>query len=288
MSALLPETRRARFGFLCVLGAFALNMVFLVSSDGVGKLPWLVMYPLLWLAQRVAHLDPSAGFALNVLAGYWGRFILLMVVLAWGICGLRPRDVGLRRGQWREALVATVLMWGVAQVVFLVISLASTPRWVAPPSQGTLLAVSALTLKDLAGVALFEETFYRGLMLPQVYHLLSPRLNRHTLLVSMVLSQLFFALAHIPHYPMPLPLPLGLLFLWISGILFAWMWVRTGNLLIVVGWHGLSDYFPFPVVGISEATLNGVMFGVGLLFLAAWPWMREKFAPAGGSSVRGH
>ena len=283
MRHFLANTRRARWGLLCVLVAFGLNLVLITAGGVVGRLPWLVLYPLLWLARLLAQVDREAALALELLTGYWGRFVLLIGVLAWGICGLRPRDVGLQRGKWREALVATVAMWVFIQLVLVGIGWASGgplawhPLW----RQSTPLALGLSVVRYFLGVGLFEEVFYRGLMLPQFYHALRERQINHALPVAVLLSQTLFALSHIPHYALPLPLPLGLLVLWLESVLLAWLWLRTGNLLILVGWHGLAD-FPLPLLAAPENVLEGAAFVLIIVMLVGWPVVRRRLPGMGG------
>ncbi|WP_457631282.1 hypothetical protein, partial [Oceanithermus sp.] len=56
----------------------------------------------------------------------------------------------------------------------------------------------------------------------------------------------------------------------------AWMWLRTGNLFIAVGWHGLMD-FPIHLVTAPQNVPEGITFLVGVLLLAGWPWLRRRW-----------
>uniref|UniRef100_UPI00257AA639 CPBP family intramembrane glutamic endopeptidase n=1 Tax=Oceanithermus sp. TaxID=2268145 RepID=UPI00257AA639 len=87
---------------------------------------------------------------------------------------------------------------------------------------------------------------------------------------QVLVSQLFFALSHLPHYSLPFPVPVGLAVLWFTGVLLALMWLRTGNLLMAVGWHGLMD-LPYHLTAAPAGWPAGVTYLVGLLLLAVWP-----------------
>ena len=271
----LIETRRARYGLLCVLVAFALNIGFLISSLPIETLP---TYPLVRLARYFEPLDANLGAALHFLASTWGRLIWLVVILGWAICGLRAKDIGIRWSQWKEGVVVTLAMWvsieGVLAGSVLVLKqpLSWNPLW----HRLTPAAIVATIVYYFSGVALLEEVFYRGYMVPQIFHAIQEHFPKRSQVLAVLVSQVLFALSHIPHYSMPLPMPVGLGILWLSGVVLAWMWLRTGNLFIAVGWHGLMD-FPIHLVTAPQNVPEGITFLVGVLLLAGWPWLRRRW-----------
>ena len=275
----LIEAKRARYGLLCVLVAFAFNIGFLISSSPIETLP---AYPLVRLARYFDLLDANLGAALHFLASTWGRLIWLVVIFGWAICGLRARDMGIRWSQWKEGVVVTLVMWVVIEGVLAgsVWVLGRRLTWDPLWARLTPAAIVANVVYYFLGVALFEEVFYRGFMVPQFFHVFHERFPKWSRVMAVLTSQLLFALSHIPHYPMPFPKPVGLGILWLTGIVLAWMWLRTGNLFIVVGWHGLMD-FPLHLVKTPQNVPEGITYLVGvLLLLAGWPLVQKHLSQA--------
>ncbi len=274
----LIEARRARYGLLCVLVAFALNIGFLISSLPIETLP---TYPLVRLARYFEPLDANLGATLHFLASTWGRLIWLVVIFGWAICGLRAKDIGIRWGQWKEGVVVTLVMWVIIEGVLVgsVLVLKRPLSWHPLWNRLTPAAIAANVVYYFLGVALFEEVFYRGFMVPQFFHAFQERFPKRSQVMAVLTSQLLFALSHIPHYPMPLPMPVGLGILWLSGVVLAWMWLRTGNLFIVIGWHGLMD-FPIHLVAAPQNVPEGITFLVGVLLLAGWPFVKKHWLQA--------
>ena len=264
----LHGTRRARFGLACVAAALVLNYALLTSAGPLAALP---AWPLVRLAQQLEPADPNLAAMLHYLAATWGRLVWLVVGLGWAVCGLRARDLGLRWSGWKEALRATLALWAASEA-----TLAAASAWQGGLEWNPLFhrlspaATAAGAVYYVFGVALFEETFYRGLLVPQFFHFFRARFPGRAPALAVLVSQLFFAFSHLPHYSLPFPVLVGLAVLWFTGVLLALMWLRTGNLLMAVGWHGLMD-LPYHLTAAPAGWPEGVTYLVGLLLLAVWP-----------------
>ena len=91
-------------------------------------------------------------------------------------------------------------------------------------------------LGQLAGNALYEETFYRGFLIPAISRELG---NRPWFAV--MASGALFGLMHVPNY---LARDLSLLLLVpavLAGILFGAIYLRTNNLMLCIGLHALLN-----------------------------------------------
>jgi len=92
-----------------------------------------------------------------------------------------------------------------------------------------------------------------------------------------------FALYHIPvqlsNGVSPLQLPLALLPIWLIGLLLAVVYLRTGNLFLVVGLHALNDS---PTILFSPTFLSNDLLGLiivfvfALLLLLFWPLFTKR------------
>lgn len=212
-----------------------------------------------------------------------GLFQLGVLVggLVWLVGGIHPVHVGLDREDLSTGVSVTLAFWVVVQAVGLVVAGASgtvtlSPLWQAIGARGMLSNL----LAEVFGTAPMEESIYRGLFLTQGY-LLARRVvpDRRTSLVLAVLgSQVLFALAHVPARLVvgtQLGLPLGqdLLLTFVLGLIFALVYLRTGNLFVAMGVHVLSND---PTSLFLQQPTARVLVGLCVLvLLVGWPRLRR-------------
>jgi hypothetical protein len=134
-------------------------------------------------------------------------------------------------------------------------------------------------LGQLFGNALYEEILFRGCLLVQLALWLTPRPqrpDRRAVLLALVLSQLVFALQHIPNrlafaaWPDAAAAAGDLAMLLVAGLFFAGVFLRTGNLLVAVGVHALGNCPTLLWAG-PDWVHPAAMFVVTLLLLACGP-----------------
>lgn len=97
-----------------------------------------------------------------------------------------------------------------------------------------------------ASNAFYQENFYRGVLLRQLFwHKARVRSQRNALVLAVVSSQALFAL-------MPIDLLLGqraaswsvlahLLAVFCAGCMFAWLYLTTGRVVLVAAVHALAN-----------------------------------------------
>ncbi|MDX2163617.1 MAG: type II CAAX endopeptidase family protein [bacterium] len=178
--------------------------------------------------------------------------VILVAALIWlligRIGGLRPYDVGLIARDVPMGAAFGVGLWIAAQIIHAGFGLlyhgAITlhPRWDA--TSGALIG---WLLAQIFGSAVFEEIAYRGFLFPQLYLRLTRFADRpgQRLAWAILLSQMVFAFSHIPNRiylgmtPFEIGIDLVALFGW--GVLYTLIYLRTGNLFIVIGVHALGN-----------------------------------------------
>jgi len=209
----------------------------------------------------------------------------LLLVLGPG--GQRFPDFG-----WNPAVVASgflgalavfLLIEGVQVVVLLAkqTPIEVNPRWISQP-----LAAAGDWLGQILGNCLFEETAYRGILLGQIWVALGSRLSAHPrtrLALVFLLSQAIFAAIHIPvNFSRGAPLIL-LLGQFASGLIFAWLYWRTGNLWFTLWIHA---FFNKPAPPFVEVIPGGMIAGLGVLLglivWEIWLFLISKWGPKPG------
>jgi len=227
-----------RFIVLAVVGAFALitavNISYRVFRD----------------AKVAIYVNSDHLITPTLIGG--GLFFLVTLVGLVTIGKLRPRDLGWQRSKVGAGLVATVGVWAAFQLIELAAALASgaTPQlssaWTAA---GWATAVGTF-LGLILGIAPGEETFFRGFLLPQVRMKFAHIKTTSAVVLAVLVSQLLFALYHLPNLVMgnggkvgttaaDIAVQLGIDFL--TGVVYAALYLRTGNLFLVIGIHALQD-----------------------------------------------
>jgi membrane protease YdiL (CAAX protease family) len=250
------------------------------------SLPWS-WFVNLWFAPRGLYRPLShwsGGLLHPTLQVCLPALVLYLLLLRAG--GLRPRDVGWRAADLRAGVLATVALWLGCNAVALL----------APGGDGAhdgqeggpLLAVAGRLLGQLLGTALLEETLYRGFCLTQFLMSLRARGVRRQVAapVAAALSAVVFAIPHIPNrmfkgaYESAADVLADQAMLACSGVLLAWVYLRTRNLWWGVGLHALANcptlVVPWGWGGSPKAAV--AVLGLGLT--ALWPWLaRRRQAP---------
>lgn len=263
---LAPRLLSAPLLALVIVADFALT----AGAVGVFALGWLAP------VQRA-----TGGLIDETLIANLIIFAVVVVGIVFGLGKLRPRDVGLRTAQIGPAVVATILIWVWMQIAIGVWSLASghglsiDPTW----AKFGALAVLGNLLGQFFGNALYEETVWRGVTLPQFYRRCAKRwpakrdLSMAALIAALVISQGLFALRHIPvriwnGFTFS-DLPVTLAGLFVTGVIFALLYLRTCNLFVVIGIHALYDA-PTALLTHGGAP-SQIALGLVMLALLLWP-----------------
>lgn len=200
-----------------------------------------------------AILDAGHGFVSSTLIAN----LLLLAVVVW-LClgrwaGAGPTDLGLHRRSLVPAALATMALWLALHAAAALVAMARGDLPAAAPGIASPERARALVgglLGQLFGNALYEEILFRGCLLVQFTHWLTPPGRTATLRIriwALCCSQALFAVQHVPHrlafgaWDGPAGAAADLAGLFASGLLLAGLYLRTNNLLLVVGLHALGN-----------------------------------------------
>lgn len=249
---------------------------------------WLVIALFLGLSSAVFVLLPvvrHVDLLREVLAGPSWRsnlfiFATLLIVAVVGVIfgfgRLRAVDVGLRRDKLGEGLIVTVAVWSLMQVIELIGDIATTgtvaiaPSWISNGIGSTLAWTAAMFL----GAALYEEIAYRGFVFPQLY-LKIRGTHRARFWIALLFSQIVFAASHIPAHVTLRNLSGSALWTTvvlqgIIGGMLVLLYLRTRNLWISVGIHGLVNA-PTPLVAGASGSETFL-----IILVIGWPWIARR------------
>jgi len=205
--------------------------------------------------------------------------VLLIVAVVGGMFGLgrvQPADVGLRRDKLGEGVIVTVAVWSLMQLIEIAGDVVtSSPITIAPSwTRNGIGSTLAWTGVMFLGAALYEEIAYRGFLFPQLY-LKIRGTHRARLWIALVLSQVVFAASHIPAHVAVRNLSGSALWTTvvlqgIVGALLVLLYLRTRNLWISIGIHGLANAPTALVAGASGFETFLIILVIG------WPWIARK------------
>lgn len=232
----------------------------------------------------VLFQEPVFSFIVSVMnaTGGWlhptlvANVLMILIVIGGGVVGLckwRVADLRWIKSHLMRGflvLAVLILIWQASMALSVWLrsgQLALNPeieKIVEPTYLGALLA-------QLAGNALYEETFFRAFLFSQLLVWGRQKWNESgAMLIAALLSQAFFALSHLPNrlfvkglteLPSLLTDQASLFFM---GIVFLLLWLFLQNLWVVVGMHALLNK-PF---GIFANTVNELQVVLVLFFFA--------------------
>lgn len=260
------------------------RLMIAIPKARLGTINWfLLIYVLLSLlinlvVFRFSWLGPLARATGGIIQPTLVVNVFIIVVCVYGVLhvsgGIWIKGITGGANAAKQAIFYTFVLWIMAQLVSftwsaLVGEISLNPIW----SQGGPAIVLGALIAQLAGNAMFEEIAFRGLLLPQVYLRLSYRMHRWLrVLLAVILSQVVFALIHIPNriyiglplagYTMELFRLLGL------GAIFAVIFLRTGNLFFAVGVHALLNQ---PASLFSYPSSGPLLLALTAIILTVWP-----------------
>ena len=266
--ARIPPPPRVSLGFLIlalVVEKFAVAFFQLLAF----RAPERWFPPMRWLGHATGGIvDGTLVAGVTLLA-------IVVVGLLFGVARLRPRDVGLDPRRLWPALGFLIAAWGAIQLLLVLIlplcgqRIGLGSQWTADGWRGAV----GEWLGQLLGNCPYEEVFFRGFLLPQcglVAMRWMPTARPGTLVAAALLSsQGLFALGHVF---LNLHLPQGqwlLLAQFVFGIVFALVYLRTGNLFLAMALHVLINN-PAPLL---EDSLPGPGAAGSIVLAGTFVWL---------------
>ncbi|MBN2385798.1 MAG: CPBP family intramembrane metalloprotease [Anaerolineales bacterium] len=207
---------------------------------------------------------------------------LVLILLAWW--GNRQEHISLpvTKRFIVETLAVSLVGWlffvllihllGLAQLSNEILALQETPAW----------KIGLQILSTWLFVGIGEEVLFRGYFLKAFWQHFTIEPSQKRMVRAILLSSVIFSLWHLPiriawilSGEMDwITLPVSLLVLFLLGLGFAYLYVRSDNLLLVGLVHGLMDY---PLVG-KSSQMAPVILVVAIICVEIIRLIRKKKA----------
>jgi hypothetical protein len=232
-------------------------------------------------AKLLSSLPAATGYVISpTFLNYVPMFIIMGLLLVL-VGRLRCNDLGLIRQRFLPALAWVLCTWIAAQLFFLLIHLGDVsldPAWHGRVAE----RLGELVTGQMLGNALYEEVFWRAFVISQLV-LVSVHRMRWTfgkaLTWAIILSTILFAVSHLPHdfaHDRSAMAILGLQAARLAGgIIFAGLFLLSGNIFIAIGLHSLMNYSMALFEGSSSLTTGFIAFAP-LLVLAILAIRRRR------------
>ena len=195
-------------------------------------------------------------FELSGLPLYFSQLGLYAIfyLLAWW--GMKQEQISLPVS---KRLIVEALVWSLVGWLFFLL-LIQLLGFVRLPEEFLALRnipawkIGAQILSTWFFVGLGEEVLFRGYFLKAFWRHFTRETNRRRILSAVLLSSAFFSLWHLPVRIFGIlsgeldwvTLLISLVVLFVFGLAFTYLFIRSGNILLVGLVHGLMDY---PLVG---------------------------------------
>lgn len=235
----------------------------------------LVVFPSGWF-------DPLTGATGGLINGTLQAYLVFFLVMGFlwlKQCGFGPGDLALHRSKLLVGFIVLVAAYAFQQITPLFhgqeLKLVSSwgTRW-----SGIL---GGFFGGQLLGNSLYEEVFFRAFLISQLTLLIRRRLNwgfYKCLISSLVLSQLIFALVHIPNRIYSLGSDYNLQYflqdqgmLFTIGILMSLLFLLSNNLFIPIGIHAMANSSPDIFQGTDFSLTLALVFIVSVAMgVARW------------------
>lgn len=227
-------------------------------------------------ARQLAHA--SSGIIQPPILFSSVLFVVVIAGILLGAGNLRMRDIGLSKSTLFDGIIYTTATWIVLQSILVIASIITESGITLSDNVkiNNLPKTLGMLGSQLFGNAFVEEVMFRGFLMPQLYLKFAGRsdvIEWRKLIAAIILSQLAFALIHIPILER-LTIPGGsslikLLIIFIMGVFFALFYLRTSNLFLCIGLHALINT-PTPVFQ-SMLQPEMVTFGLGVVLMLRGP-----------------
>lgn len=176
---------------------------------------------------------------------------------------LRLSDLGLTKSKILLGFKVSILVWVLIQLCLFLDATFHTSVELALPS----MDVVGVFMGNLTIAGFFEEVGFRGFLLVQLFlYLRRVRSNlestRLTWIWAVLVSSLVFGAMHIPNAVIYLDISAGALILKLIlttalGALFAGIYLKTGNLVTVVGIHTMVNA---PISIVHGASMSALIY----------------------------
>jgi len=202
-------------------------------------------------------------FVVNLI-GLAGSFFIIFIVGKHNL-----GSIWLNKQKLKIAILLIISIWLISQVFIIAVSYYNTREIIFIQNFNI---IAGNIIGQLFGTSLLEEMIFRGILLIQLYLIIiNKNSNRMTIIYSLAVSAIIFAISHIPnriliYTPDNLVLDaMGLLF---GSTLLGVIFLKTKNLPFVIGFHSLVND-PSNII-VTNIPTEPLIFALVIIITLKW------------------
>jgi membrane protease YdiL (CAAX protease family) len=208
----------------------------------------IVLVLLFWVAIQLFQLNGLPLYFIQL-----GLYLLLFLLAWWGLTQ-EQITLPLNARMIFEALAWTLVGWLLFVLLIQLLGLARLPEEFQSLQSIPTWKIGAQILSTWFFVGMGEEVLFRGYFLQAFMRHFTIDIYRRRKVVAILLVSVFFSLWHLPNRMIWLLTGeidlvlflISLMVLFLLGLGYAYLFIRSNNILLVGLVHGLSDY---PLIG---------------------------------------
>jgi membrane protease YdiL (CAAX protease family) len=242
----------------------------------------LILLMVIVLAAAALFWVCIQAFHLQGLPLYFTQLGLYLVFIGLALWGLRWEHIPLRMNLRLagQALLITLIAWGVFALFIQLTGLASLNEEFSALQNMPAWKIALQILSTWFFVGMGEELLFRGYFLNAFHAHFASGSGRRRWIHAVLLCSVFFSLWHLPARMAELltggldwaTLLLSLAVLFLLGAAFSFLYLRSGNLLLVGLVHGVMDY---PLIG-KDTQLSFIILLTAIACVEIWRWAAKK------------
>ena len=175
-------------------------------------------------------------------------------------------DLGIKKDKVFSAIIGVIILWVIINLVNIVIGIfkdgSLSINYIFTNYKGTVIFGEFIA--QLLGNCLLEEIVFRGFLLVQIYKKFKN--SKFKLFTSILISQMIFALIHIPNRIMQgmdfTTILQSVILVFFIGVLFSIIYIATDNIFLAVGVHLLWN---LPLIIVEQFSGTIIMVVLTLL-----------------------
>jgi membrane protease YdiL (CAAX protease family) len=233
-----------------------------------------IIVTLFWMAIDLFDLEGLALYFIQL-----GLYLFLFLLAVWG---LRQEQITLPVNARRifEALIGTLASWLFFLLLIHLLGLPKLPEEFQALKNIPAWKTGAKILSTWFFIGIGEEVLFRGYFLKAVLQHFTSGTTRQRQVTAILLGSAIFSIWHLPNRTLWLIsgqidlaiFLISLFVLFLLGLGYAYLFIRSDNILLAGLVHGLSD---FPLVGMDTQMTPAILLGA-IVCVEITRWIARK------------
>jgi membrane protease YdiL (CAAX protease family) len=211
--------------------------------------------------------------SLNEILLVFTQIALYLIIYLLAICGMKKEKITLTVNAriLFEAIGWLIITWLLYALFIYISGLANIANDIQLLGSTAVWRILRAIFLTWFFVGMGEELLFRGYFLSSIYKNFTNGTSRRRMVIAIIFTSLFFSIWHLPdrtvqiisgQMPVVMLIP-SLMTVFLIGVGYAYLFVRTNNIILVGLLHGIAD---FPLIGLNLR--SSIPVSIPLLIIA--------------------